>query len=313
MMNKPYTLPALLKSALVLSVLLVAAIASAGPFGRIISFGDSLADTGNMFANSGGLVPPADTYFDGRMSNGILWVEYLAGDLGVAIDDYAYFGAKTDDTNFRDDDLPFYLIGFRDQVDMYLAGLGEEKVDNRDLITVVIGANDFLTYLIKGGNFPIPGSIQNTVTELERLLVAGARHIVIWNVPDLSNTPAFAGLSDLEKIGLSQLLATYNAILADHLAQLSAHYKCNIVVADAYGTLNAIISDPSAYGLENVTVPASMDPSQDPGVSLFWDAVHPTTVGHRIVADAVLDAMLEHYVPGEAIGLDGNVPGWARR
>ncbi|MEX0331851.1 MAG: SGNH/GDSL hydrolase family protein [Puniceicoccaceae bacterium] len=313
MMNTTKTLSVLFRSTLVLAIGLVAVTASAGPFGKIVSFGDSLSDTGNMYTNSGGLVPPADTYYDGRMSNGILWVEYLAGDLGVAIDDYAYFGAKTDDTNFRDDDLPFYLIGFRDQVDMYLADLDGEKVDNRDLFTVVIGANDFLTYLIKGGDLPISGSIQNTVTELGRLLDAGARHIVIWNVPDLSSTPAFAGLSDLEKIGLSQLLATYNAMLADALAQLSANYKCNIVVADAYGTLNAIISDPAAYGLENVTVPASMDPSKDPAVSLFWDGVHPTTVGHRIVADAVLDAMLEHYVPGQAIGLDGNVPGWARR
>lgn len=313
MMNKTNSLSGLFKSTLVLAIGLVAATASAGPFGKIISFGDSLADTGNLYANTGNVFPQPEASFEGRLSDGILWVEYLAGDLGVAIDDYAYIGAKTDESNYLDDTLPFYLIGLRNEIDQYLADLGDGKVDNRDLFTIVIGANDFFDHLVKTGDFPIPVSIQNTITEVGRLLDAGARHVVLLNVPDLSATPAFAYLTTEQKAGLSQLVATYNAMLADGIAQLSANYNSNIVVVDAYAILNAIISDPSAYGMENVTVPTSFDPSQDPSVSLFWDGVHPTTAGHRLMADGVLDAMLEHYVPGEAIGLDGNVPGWARR
>ena len=42
---------------------------------QIVAFGDSLIDTGNVFAATGN--PPAP-YFDGRYSNGSIWVEYLA-------------------------------------------------------------------------------------------------------------------------------------------------------------------------------------------------------------------------------------------
>ena len=48
---------------------------------QIVAFGDSLIDTGNVFAATG--QPPAP-YYDGRFSNGPVWVEYLAGRLGIA-------------------------------------------------------------------------------------------------------------------------------------------------------------------------------------------------------------------------------------
>ena len=67
---------------------------------QIVAFGDSLIDTGNLFAATG--QPPAP-YFDGRFSNGPVWVEYLAGRLGIAPPtpsltggtDYAWAGAET--------------------------------------------------------------------------------------------------------------------------------------------------------------------------------------------------------------------------
>src|SRR4051794_4802084 len=52
-------------------------------FTSIVSFGDSLTDTGNVFAASGGTTPAAP-YWMGRASNGPLWVEQLAARLGVA-------------------------------------------------------------------------------------------------------------------------------------------------------------------------------------------------------------------------------------
>ena len=295
----------------------VGAALTASPFARIISFGDSLSDTGNLYANSGQVVPPTSFYVggDGRASNGLVWVEYLASDLGLEVDDYAYFGAKTDGTNYNDDTFPFnlfYLAGLSDQVDLFLADLGDGKVKNRDLFLLAIGANDFFAYLEKGGPLPIPGSINNTATQVHRLLEVGAHNIVVVNVPDLSSTPAFAGLSAEQKAGLHVLVATYNTLLEQALVSLADQYHANIVVVDGFAVLNDIISDPSTYGLTNVTVPVGLVPGYDPTTSLFWDGVHPTTVGHRLMADGVLDAMLEHYVPGEAIGIYGQMPGWVQ-
>ncbi|HSH08934.1 MAG TPA: SGNH/GDSL hydrolase family protein, partial [Oceanipulchritudo sp.] len=96
------------------------------------------------------------------------------------------------------------------------------------------------------------------------------------------------------------------------LALLSEQYKSHVLLIDTFSVINSIIADPAAYGLTNVYLPAQMFPV-DPNTSLFWDGVHPTTAGHRVIADQVIEAMLEHYVPGQAIGLDGQKPGWLNR
>jgi len=58
--------------------------ASAQRYSQLVVFGDSLSDTGNLFALSGGLFPPPSDYYRGRYSNGILWVEHLAPKLGLS-------------------------------------------------------------------------------------------------------------------------------------------------------------------------------------------------------------------------------------
>ncbi len=76
----------------------------ADPITGIVSFGDSLSDVGNISIGSGGTQPsPTTNYYEGRFSNGPVWVEYLAKDLGVAAPtaalaggtDYAFGGAQT--------------------------------------------------------------------------------------------------------------------------------------------------------------------------------------------------------------------------
>src|SRR5690349_1365451 len=49
---------------------------------RLIVFGDSLSDIGNIDDATFGAVP-GSSYFDGRFSNGPAWVERLASNLGV--------------------------------------------------------------------------------------------------------------------------------------------------------------------------------------------------------------------------------------
>jgi len=45
---------------------------------RIVAFGDSLSDTGNMFNSSQWLFPNDNSWFLGHFSNGLVWTEYLA-------------------------------------------------------------------------------------------------------------------------------------------------------------------------------------------------------------------------------------------
>ena len=66
-----------------LAVLWLSLPLHAAPFTQLVIFGDSLSDTGN--ANDAlGVASAADGYFNGRFSNGPLWVEYLADQLLVS-------------------------------------------------------------------------------------------------------------------------------------------------------------------------------------------------------------------------------------
>jgi hypothetical protein len=55
----------------------------AGQFKEIVVFGESSADTGNVFAATGNTFPDPNYYFQGRWSNGPMWPERLASNLGV--------------------------------------------------------------------------------------------------------------------------------------------------------------------------------------------------------------------------------------
>jgi len=69
----------------VLLVYLIATlfVAFATDFSNIVIFGDSLSDNGNLYAQTKKLVPDARQYYQGRFSNGPVWVEYLADTLQI--------------------------------------------------------------------------------------------------------------------------------------------------------------------------------------------------------------------------------------
>ena len=82
---------------LLVSLVTITVSSAATAFSKIVVFGDSLNDRGNMAAFTGGAFPNAPVYVYGRQSNGPLWVEYLASRLGMAnnLDNYAVVGAMT--------------------------------------------------------------------------------------------------------------------------------------------------------------------------------------------------------------------------
>ena len=99
-----------------------------GRFSEIVVFGDSDSDTGNVYELSGEMQPKSPPYFEGRWSNGPVWVEYLAERFDVAAPmpsllggkNYAYAGAKTgvDGSAFQGTMVP--NVGT--QIDQFLAG-----------------------------------------------------------------------------------------------------------------------------------------------------------------------------------------------
>src|SRR6185437_8876801 len=115
------------------------------PFSALYVFGDSLSDDGNISLATLGLVPVSPPYADRSFSNGPVWAQDLAQELGLPLKaslgggtDFAYGGAHTGQTpehKANATDLPSQFSQFQTQIDSPRAGA---------LYAVWIGANDVL-------------------------------------------------------------------------------------------------------------------------------------------------------------------------
>ena len=281
-----------MRAALIAVLLLVAPPAGAVPtigsgYDRLIVFGDSLSDVGNVDDATFGLVPGGD-YFDGRFSNGPVHVEHLSAGLGLGTVvhsrdgglNFAHGGALTTGTGFPNN---LFVRDLDDQVDRFL---DDDGPDAGDLFVVYVGGNDVAGLADDGGG-DATAPAGRVVDELARLYDAGARDFLVPNLPPLGLTPRFAG----DPLATS-LTLDFNAALADGLSAFGAgRPDAGVFGLDVAGLFADVVADPSAFGLVNVTDPALDAPGADPSAYLFWDDFHPTAAGHRLLGRAALAAV----------------------
>jgi phospholipase/lecithinase/hemolysin len=249
---------------------------------QIVAFGDSLIDTGNLFAASG--QPPAP-YFAGRFSNGPVWVEYLAGRLGIAAPtpsltggtDYAWGGAETG--------FGLSAAGtpnINSQVTDFLAG---HTLSATQLVAIDGGANDFFN-----GQTDPSVPVANLAAAITALAGAGGRTFIVQNLPQLGEIPAFAGLPQDQRDALDQLTLAYDSSLGSALDQLRSSLGVTIGLVDLEALLTSVRANPSAYGFTNTTTSALGDGVVSGDGYLFWDDVHPTTAFHKLIGDLAFAA-----------------------
>ncbi len=293
------------------------ATAQAGntPFSRIIAFGDSLTDTGNFYQLTG--IPPAP-YFEGRFSNGRIWVEHLADRLGMEVtpaDNYAVGGATTGRDNENDIPGVFEFPGLQDELDLFTARLQGGAADPDALYIIWAGANDFFVATGTPAQ-TIASGVGNTVVAVQRLRSLGARHIMVVNLPDLGLTPL--GISSGTGASLSYVCAVYNGYLNQALDQLAA-FGIPTIRLDSFTFLQSLVANSPANGFTNVTN-AYTSTGGNPDDFLFWDVVHPTTEAHKLLADTAVQSLVDYYSPRQGHGqgrglvnsLNGLVPAAAR-
>jgi phospholipase/lecithinase/hemolysin len=135
-----------------------------------------------------------------------------------------------------------------------------------------------------------------------QIVANGATHVVVVNVPDAANAPAFLGSPDTQAL-VTAMLTTYNGQLAAGLAASSD----KVLLVDAYTVSQDQAVHPTQYGLSNVTEPAcdlehmplatSLACTVDTlvtGVTETWqyaDTVHPTPYGYKLLAQLVTAEM----------------------
>ncbi|MDH3590184.1 MAG: SGNH/GDSL hydrolase family protein [Gammaproteobacteria bacterium] len=280
---------------------------SATTFTNMFIFGDSLSDTGNIAALSS--FPVSPPYDSERFSNGLVWVDYLAANLGLAAvpsttaggNNYAFGGAQTGTGAF-----PPSLIS---QANLYLNDVSG-AADADALYVVWGGGNDVRDN--------IAGSASNIETIVSTLAAAGATNFLIPNLPDIGMTPeALAGMTPgcptndpLEcSLFMSGVTNDHNTALETAMTGLAASDpSLNIVFFDVFSLFNMMLSDPAAFGF-SVTDTAcySGEPTDDglgsvcanPGDHVFWDGIHPTTDAHALLGDLAFDELTQVVpIPG---------------
>ena len=259
---------------LVLGLLLLLPLSVFGaPFDTVVIFGDSLSDNGNLYAVDNANVPSA-TYYQGRFSNGPVWVEYLADVdlLDCTLVDNAFGGAQTSGNP---------PPGLVQQVTLFT---GAAPLPDNALFVIWIGANDFL-----GGGDAYEASVDNIETALDALALFGVENILILNLPNLGATPRMLAVGDPDAAGATQLTQAFNAELASAIGDFIVDNPDIIVYEmDIYSLFEDVAADPTQYGLTNATDVspnfAVADNFDNSAGYVFWDDIHPTTETHEGIA-----------------------------
>ena len=252
------------------------------PINELYVFGDSLSDVGTVFRATGGMYPPNPTYFQGRYSNGRVWVEYLSDRLHLSsrqTNNFAYGGATTGSEG--NSLVPSLLI----QVQSFTQA--HQQINPNGLYVLWAGANDYLQGV---GSATIP--VENVKKAIASLAGVGVKKILVANLPDLGKLPATR--TSANSINLSALTQAHNQGLRRSLKLLSQqHSDLQIVTLDAFTLYRKAIATPATFGFTNVISPclSGSRACGNPDQFLFWDGIHPTTAAHRIIGDAAFSAV----------------------
>lgn len=303
--------------------------AQAQSYNRVISFGDSLTDNGNLFALSGN--PPSPPY-NKRFTNGFTFAEYLAGTpvlggpstqsgfatTGPGSVNYAFGGARNDNGPNSNGPIPSTI-----QQIATFSGLGGTYGPN-DLVTYWAGANNLFQATLPGAT---QASIQAAAVaagtqsglQVNGIAAAGAKTILIMNLPNFGALPAYTSQGPLGVAAGSFASFTFNVTQNQAVqAAAAANPTTNFIQVDAANAVASVLANPAAFGFTNVTAGCVLTPScvtasfAAQNKFFFWDAVHPTDAGHRLLAAVIGDYI---YAPTRtaAVAALADTSFWSRR
>jgi phospholipase/lecithinase/hemolysin len=322
-------------------VCLLPATAFAGmpAFDSLYVFGDSLADNGNVFIQSRMLgaqppVPPSTTphktYFDKRFTNGPVEFEYLWHQLsghapgsskglkpflaspfagGAVATNFAYGGTGTPYL----DQTPggMWAPGLKGQVELFRIALLGKKPSKHALYAIATGAND---YRDDAFNEPMNPNevVQNIVDAIVSLHRLGARHVMVFDLPDLGKIPANMQTPEMSEAA-SAISDAHNALLGPALTALQAKYPnlhlIQVTLDPLFNTLvtGGMVPAPALLFEESPLAAQCLffDPAACYDVKpelfnsdlgfIFWDVVHPTTEAHRYLAQYLYQLLIGSY------------------
>jgi outer membrane lipase/esterase len=295
--------------------------ASAQSFTGLYIFGDSLSDPGNLALTigpdpaqsiTGNSYIPSQPYASGQFTNADVWAKTFAGAIGLAPfgqpalaggGNFAFGGARVAT------DGPGQPPSLQAQQGIFLSATGGNAPSGA-LYVVAGGGNDGRDALAVAAASPDPAAViaaaaaayaQSVGALVDRLQGAGARHIVVWDVPNLGLAPAVTAQGAGASFLGSLVAQSMNSALSARMA-----IEAGVTLFDVFGLQNAFAANPAAFGLVNVADACGAVPGCDPSTFLYWDGIHPTSAGHAAIAEEMLAVAAAIPEPAEyALMLSG--------
>lgn len=258
-------------------------LSSVNKINQLYIFGDSLSDTGNIYRATAGAYPSSPPYFQGRYSNGLVWVEYLASGLKLTpkqSTNFAFGGATTGTSSMNG------IPGLLAQVDNFTSS--HPDINPNALYVLWAGAND---YLYGTSNSTMP--IENLSKAIQLLSTRGAKKILVANIPDLGKLPSTRYTANSNRLTESATASNQSLVKSFEVLNDKLGHDTQIIQLDANSLYREAITEPAKFGFTNVTNAClnNLAVCDNPDKFLFWDGIHPTTAGHRILAEAALKAL----------------------
>jgi phospholipase/lecithinase/hemolysin len=290
-------------------VALVSAVPAAAQtsYSSLYVFGDSLADSGNAFLGTGGTEPPlVDGYFAGRFSNGPNFADYLSFSLTNSI---GATPALLGGTNFAVGGATAGFIpgaaspSFLEQVALY-GSLNGLPIPGDALVLVNFGGNDVRRTIRIGGAVDFTATITNFATGLNLLYANGARNFLVTGSPDIGLLPRSLEDTGGDLTRLSELTARsqqIGALFAGTSSSFAQLTGAEISYFDLFSFEHAVRANPPAFGLPatlDLTTPCQVLSGGQAQLancanSLFFDKIHPTTIAHYAVSQAMVAQLNE--------------------
>ncbi len=265
----------------------IAANATTPIYDAIYVFGDSYCDVGNIFIATGGAKPPSPPYFNGRFSNGPIWVDHVASARNLPIapslaggTDYCFGGAHvTGPVSTPQGTIP----SVPQQVALYLSQHGG-KADPKALYIIEGGGNDIVDANGIGSPQQLGFEIALGISASELLLRrAGAKNFLIPDLLDIAILPvARPNAAFAHQATLAANKSLNDLLFVEQLLQGLRIRRLNI-----YSLFQSVVNDATHFGFTNITTPCFDGvhlPCADPDHTLFWDDIHPTVFGHSFFA-----------------------------
>jgi len=251
----------------------------------IVAFGDSYTDGG--IRNGSALLPPVlippSTFAGGRTTNGPVWAEDLANDVGARLMDYAFGGAVTNASLWPS---KANNSDFISQMNVFLPQQNNLDPDTT-LYTAFFGINDYFASLTDGDHLPEAAA---TIIEELTILISpptNARHIMV--------------LDDYGRGNETVNGDAFKQSVFSRLHALHTRHGVNVGYVDFKTIWNGVLNGPPGFEAFGYTSSDSCLPTEnslvgecsDPEHFFYWIPEHPSKETHRIMADYIEDVLTE--------------------